>query len=42
MLFDSGKPFLTYIDELPSLQRSVDGPVRIPISEKYKVNKNIL
>ncbi|KXJ26621.1 eukaryotic peptide chain release factor GTP-binding subunit ERF3A [Exaiptasia diaphana] len=32
----SGKPFLTYIDELPSLGRSVDGPVRIPVADKYR------
>lgn len=32
----SGKSFLEYIDELPSLTRSVDGPLRIPISERYK------
>ena len=35
----SGKSFLEYIDELPSLTRSVDGPLRIPISERYKVSK---
>ena len=33
----SGKSFLEYIDELPSLTRSIDGPLRIPISERYKV-----
>ena len=32
----SGKPFLTYIDELPTLQRSNSGPVRLPIAEKYR------
>lgn len=32
----SGKPFLTYIDDLPNLQRSNTGPVRLPIAEKYK------
>ncbi|XP_031562231.1 eukaryotic peptide chain release factor GTP-binding subunit ERF3A-like [Actinia tenebrosa] len=32
----SGKPFLTYIDELPTLDRSVDGPVRLPIADKYR------
>ncbi|XP_046855668.1 eukaryotic peptide chain release factor GTP-binding subunit ERF3A-like isoform X2 [Xenia sp. Carnegie-2017] len=32
----SGKPFLTYIDNLPNLQRSNTGPVRLPIAEKYK------
>ncbi|CAB3989409.1 eukaryotic peptide chain release factor GTP-binding subunit ERF3A isoform X1 [Paramuricea clavata] len=32
----SGKPFLTYIDELPNLQRSNSGPVRLPVAEKYK------
>ncbi|XP_078347678.1 eukaryotic peptide chain release factor GTP-binding subunit ERF3A-like isoform X2 [Oculina patagonica] len=32
----SGKAFLEYIDELPSLSRSPDGPLRIPLSERYK------
>ncbi|EDO48034.1 predicted protein, partial [Nematostella vectensis] len=32
----SGKPFLKYIDQLPSLTRSVDGPVRLPIADKYR------
>ena len=32
----SGKPFLTYIDELPTLQRSSSGPVRLPIAERYR------
>lgn len=32
----SGKSFLEYIDELPSLTRSTDGPLRVPISERYK------
>ena len=38
----SGKSFLDYIDELPSLSRSVDGPVRVPISDKYKVRLLVL
>ncbi|KAJ7340250.1 Eukaryotic peptide chain release factor GTP-binding subunit ERF3A [Desmophyllum pertusum] len=32
----SGKSFLEYIDALPSLTRSIDGPLRVPISERYK------
>lgn len=32
----SGKSFLEYIDELPSLTRAIDGPLRIPLSERYK------
>ena len=27
---------MTYIDNLPNLQRSNTGPVRLPIAEKYK------
>ena len=36
-LFYSGKSFLEYIDELPSMSRAVDGPLRVPLSERYKV-----
>lgn len=32
----SGKSFLEYIDELPSMSRAVDGPLRVPLSERYK------
>lgn len=32
----SGKAFLEYIDELPSLTRAINGPLRIPLSERYK------
>ena len=36
LIIFSGKPFLTYIDELPNLQRSNSGPVRLPVAERYR------
>lgn len=32
----SGPPFIPFIDELPSLNRKVDGPFIMPIVDKYK------
>lgn len=32
----SGLPFIPYLDNLPNFNRSVDGPVRLPIVDKYK------
>lgn len=32
-----GLPFIPYLDSLPNLNRSSDGPVRLPIVDKYKV-----
>ncbi|TNM97559.1 hypothetical protein fugu_015715 [Takifugu bimaculatus] len=32
----SGLPFIPYLDSLPNLNRSSDGPVRLPIVDKYK------
>ncbi|XP_064415090.1 eukaryotic peptide chain release factor GTP-binding subunit ERF3A [Latimeria chalumnae] len=29
-------PFIPYLDNLPNFNRSVDGPVRLPIVDKYK------
>jgi len=31
----TGPPFITYIDDLPSLKRQVDGPFMMPIVDKY-------
>ncbi|KAE8579753.1 hypothetical protein XENTR_v10024168 [Xenopus tropicalis] len=31
-----GLPFIPYLDSLPNFNRSVDGPVRLPIVDKYK------
>ncbi|EHB04174.1 Eukaryotic peptide chain release factor GTP-binding subunit ERF3A, partial [Heterocephalus glaber] len=31
-----GLPFIPYLDNLPNFNRSVDGPVRLPIVDKYK------
>ncbi|UYV65957.1 GSPT1 [Cordylochernes scorpioides] len=31
-----GPSFLTYIDRLPSFNRSVDGPFKMPVLDKYK------
>ncbi|VEL19569.1 unnamed protein product, partial [Protopolystoma xenopodis] len=31
-----GPSLLDYLDQLPSLDRKVDGPLRLPISEKFK------
>lgn len=35
-LWYTGLPFIPYLDNLPSFSRSVDGPVRLPIVDKYK------
>lgn len=35
----SGLPFIPYLDNLPNFNRSVDGPIRLPIVDKYKVPK---
>lgn len=32
----NGLPFIPYLDNLPSFNRSYDGPVRLPIVDKYK------
>lgn len=32
----TGLPFIPYLDSLPSFNRSVDGPIRLPIVDKYK------
>ncbi|ERE68249.1 eukaryotic peptide chain release factor GTP-binding subunit ERF3B-like protein [Cricetulus griseus] len=32
-----GLPFIPYLDNLPNFNRSVDGPIRLPIVDKYKV-----
>uniref|UniRef100_H2ZWY2 G1 to S phase transition 1 n=1 Tax=Latimeria chalumnae TaxID=7897 RepID=H2ZWY2_LATCH len=34
--FISALPFIPYLDNLPNFNRSVDGPVRLPIVDKYK------
>uniref|UniRef100_UPI0023DD2BF3 eukaryotic peptide chain release factor GTP-binding subunit ERF3A-like n=1 Tax=Callithrix jacchus TaxID=9483 RepID=UPI0023DD2BF3 len=31
-----GFPFILYLDNLPNFSRSVDGPIRLPIVDKYK------
>ncbi|XP_073503789.1 eukaryotic peptide chain release factor GTP-binding subunit ERF3A isoform X1 [Phyllobates terribilis] len=31
-----GLPFIPYLDQLPNFNRSYDGPVRLPIVDKYK------
>lgn len=31
-----GDPFITFIDNLPSLNRKMDGPFLMPVLEKYK------
>ncbi|XP_044835597.1 eukaryotic peptide chain release factor GTP-binding subunit ERF3A isoform X2 [Mauremys mutica] len=31
-----GLPFIPYLDNLPNFSRSVDGPIRLPIVDKYK------
>lgn len=33
-----GLPFIPHLDNLPNLNRSSDGPVRLPIVDKYKVS----
>lgn len=32
----NGLPFIPYLDNLPNFNRSFDGPVRLPIVDKYK------
>lgn len=32
----NGLPFISYLDHLPNFNRSYDGPVRLPIVDKYK------
>uniref|UniRef100_A0A8C0RIC2 G1 to S phase transition 1 n=1 Tax=Canis lupus familiaris TaxID=9615 RepID=A0A8C0RIC2_CANLF len=32
----TGLPFIPYLDNLPNFNRSVDGPIRLPIVDKYK------
>ena len=32
-----GPTFIEYLDSLPSFNRSIDGPLRMPIIERYKV-----
>lgn len=32
-----GLPFIPHLDSLPNFNRSSDGPVRLPIVDKYKV-----
>lgn len=32
----TGLPFIPYLDNLPNFNRSLDGPVRLPIVDKYK------
>ncbi|KAH0631877.1 hypothetical protein JD844_019770 [Phrynosoma platyrhinos] len=41
-LFFSGLPFIPYLDNLPNFNRSVDGPIRLPIVDKYKHNVEVL
>lgn len=38
----SGLPFIPYLDNLPNFNRSVDGPIRLPIVDKYKVQIKII
>ncbi|XP_049623196.1 eukaryotic peptide chain release factor GTP-binding subunit ERF3A-like [Suncus etruscus] len=32
----SGLPFISYLDNLPNFNRSVDGPIRLPVVDKFK------
>ncbi|XP_019613646.1 PREDICTED: LOW QUALITY PROTEIN: eukaryotic peptide chain release factor GTP-binding subunit ERF3A-like [Branchiostoma belcheri] len=32
----SGPPLIQYLDELQSIDRRVDGPIRVPITDRYK------
>lgn len=32
-----GPTFIEYLDGLPSFNRSIEGPLRMPIVERYKV-----
>ncbi|XP_006876415.1 PREDICTED: eukaryotic peptide chain release factor GTP-binding subunit ERF3B-like [Chrysochloris asiatica] len=35
-LWYPGLPFIPYLDNLPNFNRSIDGPIRLPIVDKYK------
>ena len=37
ILLFRGPTFIDYLDSLPSFNRSIDGPLRMPIIERYKV-----
>ncbi|XP_004606630.1 eukaryotic peptide chain release factor GTP-binding subunit ERF3B [Sorex araneus] len=32
----TGLPFISYLDSMPNFSRSIDGPIRLPIVDKYK------
>ncbi|XP_021043698.1 eukaryotic peptide chain release factor GTP-binding subunit ERF3B [Mus pahari] len=32
----TGLPFIPYLDSLPNFNRAIDGPIRLPIVDKYK------
>ncbi|XP_055984614.1 eukaryotic peptide chain release factor GTP-binding subunit ERF3B [Sorex fumeus] len=32
----TGLPFIPYLDSMPNFSRSIDGPIRLPIVDKYK------
>ncbi|XP_021483779.1 eukaryotic peptide chain release factor GTP-binding subunit ERF3B [Meriones unguiculatus] len=32
----TGLPFIPYLDSLPNFSRSIDGPIRLPVVDKYK------
>ncbi|XP_039991419.1 eukaryotic peptide chain release factor GTP-binding subunit ERF3A [Xiphias gladius] len=38
-LWYTGLPFIAHLDSLPNFTRSSDGPVRLPIVDKYKVSR---
>lgn len=38
LFFTRGLPFIAHLDSLPNFTRSSDGPVRLPIVDKYKVS----
>jgi translation elongation factor EF-1alpha len=38
ILLFRGPTFIDYLDSLPSFNRSIDGPLRMPIIERYKVD----
>ena len=33
-----GPSLLTYLDQLPEISRQADGPVRMPVVDRYKVS----
>ncbi len=41
-MFFRGPNFIEYLDSLPSFNRSIDGPFRMPIVERYKVCSDYL